>query len=623
MTQADPLLLYGTAQVPPQARLLAAGRLTAEFADGALANIRFDGVEIVRAIAWLVRDANWGTLAPRLSGLEIDQRDDGFDVRYDARCEGPGDQRIAYSAHIAAVADGRLSFSARYHAETEFIACRNGFCVLHPAALAGAPVTVTHTDGIVQRSTLPELVAPWQPFRNIRELAHPVAPGLAVTCRFDGDVFEMEDHRNWSDASFKTYVRPLALPWPYVLPPGESGQQRVDLRVDASGTPGACVPEADDAVSLALAPAGAVLPAIGLLVTPEETAATLERLDDLRALGPQHLLCHFDPCAGHGVPVLEGYARLAASYPCRTTLECVVPGVTTPAEELAAIAAQLAEAGFKPDGIALCPSVDRRSVPPGSPWPPCPALADIYRAARTVFPGTPIGGGMFSYFTELNRKRPPVGLLDWVTHATNPIVHAADDRSVMQTLEALPHITRSCRAIIGATPYRLGPVTLAMRQNPYGTHTVDNPDGRRIPMANGDPRSQARFGAAWLLGYAAQVAAAGLDVLTLGPLTGPRGLLGPAGRYPAFAIAAALASLAGRHALPVSSSAPDRVLALGASDGDRRELWAANLTGRVQRCRLPEAAGIRVALADAGPVPIMAGHVDLPPHACLHARWRA
>ena len=27
----------------------------------------------------------------------------------------------------------------------------------------------------------------------------------------------MEDQRNWTDASYKTYVRPLALPWPYTL----------------------------------------------------------------------------------------------------------------------------------------------------------------------------------------------------------------------------------------------------------------------------------------------------------------------------------------------------------------------------------------------------------------------
>ena len=100
-----------------------------------------------------------------------------------------------------------------------------------------------------------------------------------------------------------------------------------------------------------------------------------------------------------------------------------------------------------------------------------------------------LGGGMFSYFTELNRKRPPVALLDFVTHATNPIVHAADDDSVMETLEALPHITRSTRAIIGGGRYRIGPSTIAMRQNPYGARTMPNPrgerdrDGRRRPPA--------------------------------------------------------------------------------------------------------------------------------------------
>ena len=31
----------------------------------------------------------------------------------------------------------------------------------------------------------------------------------------EGDSWETEDHRNWTDASFKTYSRPLALPYPY------------------------------------------------------------------------------------------------------------------------------------------------------------------------------------------------------------------------------------------------------------------------------------------------------------------------------------------------------------------------------------------------------------------------
>ena len=94
---------------------------------------------------------------------------------------------------------------------------------------------------------------------------------------------------------------------------------------------------------------------------------------------------------------------------------------------------------------------------------------------------------MLSYFTELNRKRVPGRQLDFVTHCTCPIVHAADDLCVMQSLEALPFITRSVRAIYGDRPYRIGPSTIAMRQNPYGSATKDNPD--RCPHPHGQPRS--------------------------------------------------------------------------------------------------------------------------------------
>ena len=64
------------------------------------------------------------------------------------------------------------------------------------------------------KSRFPEEIDPQCPFQDIRALTHEVAPGVSATCRMEGDTFEMEDHRNWMDASYKTYVRPLALPWP-------------------------------------------------------------------------------------------------------------------------------------------------------------------------------------------------------------------------------------------------------------------------------------------------------------------------------------------------------------------------------------------------------------------------
>jgi hypothetical protein len=178
---------------------------------------------------------------------------------------------------------------------------------------------------------------------------------------------------------------------------------------------------------------------------------------------------------------------------------------------------------------------------------------------------------MLSYFTKLNRKRVPADRLDFITHCTNPIVHASDDLSVMQSLEALPFITRSARAIFGDKPYRIGPSTIPMRQNPYGSATKDNPDLVRIAMANRDPRHNAMFAAAWTVGYAARVAPAGLEQLVLSAFAGPFGLIAgtgepvaSAGKRPLFHIVGALARLAGLRSIAVETGDDSKIAIVAA-----------------------------------------------------------
>ena len=60
-------------------------------------------------------------------------------------------------------------------------------------------------------------------------MTHEPVPGVRATLRMEGDTWETEDHRNWSDASFKTYCRPLALPWPYTIPGGTEIRHTVTL----------------------------------------------------------------------------------------------------------------------------------------------------------------------------------------------------------------------------------------------------------------------------------------------------------------------------------------------------------------------------------------------------------
>ncbi|MBB4437656.1 MULTISPECIES: D-apionate lactonase [Rhizobium] len=587
----DAFQLYGTRLVETPPVRLRAGKLEADLANGNLRTIRYDGTEVLRAISYLVRDRDWGTYGPEIADLRIEQNDDRFAVAYRARCEGPDNTRLVIDIRITGSAD-RLDFEAEAITGTGFETNRCGFCILHPiVGVAGSPATIEHVDGQIVATRFPHLIEPWQPFKDMRAITHAVTPDVQAECRMEGDTFEMEDQRNWSDASYKTYVRPLALPWPYQIAANQPVRQKTSLVIrDISGATRHHPRVSGGAIKLELGARTGTMPDIGMIITPEEADASLSAKSVLMEIAPQELLFHFDPGAGHGVEAFRRFAAMATVHRGRSTLEIALPCKSAPSSEAAEIAHQMRLAEFKPDAIMISPSVDRQSTPPGSTWPDCPPLDEVYVAARAAFPGIRIGGGMLSYFTELNRKRVPDGQLDFVSHCTNPIVHAADDLSVMQTLEALPFITRSVRAIYGDRPYRIGPSTIPMRQNPYGSRTMDNPSGARIPMANRDPRHNGRFAEAFALGYAIRVLDADLECLTLSALSGPFGLIAgpgeptePGGRRPLFDTVRRLCQLAGTTWRECVSSSPSEVLSFVARDATGARLYVVNLTSEERK----------------------------------------
>jgi hypothetical protein len=168
---------------------------------------------------------------------------------------------------------------------------------------------------------------------------------------------------------------------------------------------------------------------------------------------------------------------------------------------------------------------DLKSFQPNTPRPWGPTYEEMASAARAAFPGVPLGGGMLSFFTELNRKRPPQGVFDFITHTACPIVHSADDISVMETLESLPWIIASTRAMIGTSPYHMGPTSIPCRDNPYGAKVAANPDNGRVCLSDMDPRQRGLFAAAWSLGLVAAAAKGKLDAVSLGAVTGAQGLI--------------------------------------------------------------------------------------------------
>lgn len=613
----DLLRLYGTNEREPESRTLVAGDLSVTLQDGNLRTLRFRGHEVLRAVAFLVRDKDWGTCSAAISDLRIEAAGQGFSVSYKARFAAPSGAHLACAIKIAGT-EKAIDFAADCVSDADFETARAGFVVLHPViGVAGQPVTIRHGDGNVEHAHWPDQIEPWQPFKEISAITHQVAPGISAVTEFVGDIFEMEDQRNWTDGSYKTYVRPLALPWPYRVPEGKPFSQKVVVAIEAAND---AAPAADTsgAITLRLTPTSRRFPEIGVGLRPECLAQERATLGVLQTIGARHLIAHFDPGAGHGLPALKGYAELAERSGHKVTLEVAVPCKGSLNAEMAELAALVRDAGLVLDTLFVCPAVDRQSTPPGSIWPDCPPLEDVYAAARAAFPGVRLGGGMMSYFTELNRKRVPGDLIDYVSHCTNPIVHAADDLSVMQTFEALRFVVSSTRAIYGEKPYRIGPSTIAMRQNPYGSATKDNPSGGRIPMANVDARHNGQFGAAWTLAYAATVATTGLEVLTLSTLAGSFGLVAREGEptaqgalRPLAHVLARLGAFTGQAVHAVETSRPDAVLGLASKDC----LLLANITPEVQTVILPSLP--RAVTLIGGDVLPVAEQVFLPPYGCV------
>jgi D-apionolactonase len=598
--------LCGTEDVDPPSRKLTAGPLTAELENGQLRYIALNGVEVLRSIAFLVRDQNWGTYTPRIDSLSVDEEAGSFAVEYKAVC-ADDNRRLDYQVRITGSSDGVLAFDAVATPQTDFVTNRTGFVVLHPAGLAGQKLRVTHIDGREEETLFPERISPSQPVLDIRALSHEVAPGLWATCRMEGDAFEMEDQRNWTDASYKTYVRPLALPWGYTLPKGSRNEQSVRLSFPGVGV--ARSAEASDAVVIELGrDLSYCMPELGVALPHEELEPPSAAVDVLYALKPRFFVCHADLRDNPAPSGFEGMRQAAEAAAAKIVLEVVVPDEADAIASLEPVAAAAKRVRLEIDSIVVSSASDLKSWQPGSKRPEKPTVEELAAAARLVFPGTKVGGGMLSTFTEFNRKRPKAELFDFITHTTCSIVHAADDRSVMETLETLPAIISSTRAMIGEKPYRIGPSAIAARLNPYGKGVLDNPANGRVCLTNNDPRHRGLFNAAWTLGYVAACAYGGVTSVAVGALAGPLGFihkrtadhpqpyfdsLDGHAVYPAFHVMTGLARGVGCNLIETKLSEPRKAAALAWRDGASIVLWLANLTAEPLAFRLGGFEGAR------------------------------
>ncbi|WP_019180764.1 hypothetical protein [Microbacterium yannicii] len=547
------------------------GAWSIEVRDDEFADISYEGHVVLRSARAVVRDHNWDT--PPLLVDRVDTSD--LAVTLHVRCEELGaDLRGIVRAEVRR--PDRLVVLTDLESGADFSTNRTGLVVLHPPGLAGEALRIQHPGGDVEQTRFPAGISPHQPAIDIAGLAWNDA-GLAVDLRFEGDVFEMEDQRNWTDASYKTYSRPLSLPFPYRLAAGERVVQTIAITVAGS----APAPADDDVVRIVLEP-GTPFPAIAV-----SAASAPDPAPGVAAHGSA-VIVELDLATRNWRAALERAASAGLPLDVRFVLaDDDHTRITDDARALAGLPLVRVTA-FWPTGpsrhVSDAAAVDLLRE----------ALADAGVTADVV-------GGARSHFTELNREhhRLPDDL-DGVVFSATPLFHSLSTAQLVESLPMQRLVATQAVEIADGLPVHIGPISLRPHFNDVATVPPPMPphDDLRAGYGSalidaGDARLAAPEAAAWTVASAAALAVPGVATLAYFEEWGDRGIRASDGSpRPVAEAVTALAGLSGASALRGSS--PDGLVWAVGARGDAGDIvLVANLDRHERRVEVEVADGGR------------------------------
>lgn len=533
----------------------------AEFDD-----VSYHGVLVARSIRLVVRDEDWGTLPMLLDSTEPSSgvvASGGLILRGRAGAAG---NTCAWTLTLT-IDDADLRVEARVEATSTFRRNRLGLIVLHPPALAGTPVTVEHPDGSRTSTVFPERISPHQPAANIRALSWRGSgdDGRAVdsVLRFSGDVFEMEDQRNWTDASFKTYSTPLAEPFPVELTAGTVVEQAVEVHSETAVARGSTTSD-------------------GRAATPNHARVTFEPADAARQLPVVTTSVSSGPVAGP--PIAPAYGPLLTELdPGHATWRAILDRAGAEAggrpldlrlvvgrgDEVDPVLDHLLDAGI---AVATIGVFDRRShLSEPELLGDVQGRLDLRGIAATLL------GGTRAHFTELNRNVDR--LAGWrgpLAFSITPFMHDRGGYQLVESIAMQRLVVREALDIAHGRPLHIGPITLGARFNAVATSApwvpqsdgIDEGFGAEMVTGATDPRQAAPSLGAWVLASVAALAVRGVASLSYFEASGDRGLVGSDGQPTAAAhVLEQIAELSGGATAPLSADHPAIVgLAVAGTD---------------------------------------------------------
>ena len=486
-----------------------------------LADVTFRGTLVLRAVRFVVRDHDWRTADDTVLTRTVDGDEERIRIETSARYDGV---EVVRTVLEVTVDDDTLRVAAVGMVTRAFRRNRIGLVVLHPPTLAGQPLTVRHPSGGSTATAFPSWIAPHQPAVDVAGLDWATGP-VALSLDLTGDVFETEDQRNWTDASFKTYSTPLAEPFPIAITPGTTVRQGLTLRVTAGGPAGGPGTRPGGAASPAPDLATLDGPAPGAVVTPPPTlqllagsAPVAARPDDADLLRGFPILVEPTLGAPNVEAVLASARRDAGGAPLDVRFVTDDPVLLRAAIDAVLEGGPVARVGaFDPVSHVTTPALQR-------------ALREAVAAVGAL----EVVAGTRAHFTELNRSIAVFSGWDGpLTCSVTPQMHDRSPEQVTESIRMQRWVVTSASRLAVGRALHVGPVTLRPRWNAVATAptrvvadaTVEHGYGpETVPDAT-DPAQHTPAAGRWFADAVRALTVPGVASITLAEAWGPRGFV--------------------------------------------------------------------------------------------------
>jgi len=454
---------------------LNAGPLTLEYSEGSLWNIRLSDEEAIRRIYLVFQDINWTSRPFEILEEKWNIADDHFSAELELR--GSKDaENFQAKLQIVGSSAGEIKYGFSGSSTADFMRNRLGLCLLHPIAnLAGKSCKLILSGGTKVISEFPNDISPSQPFKNLSGISHTLNNGQTLEVKFKGEVFETEDHRNWSDASYKTYCTPIELPFPVKVSKGDQIEQ--EFNISLSGEASRVQKPAQSKVTISVSELEVSLPDIGVNISEDYSE---NDHDEFSEIGIGHLRLNLDLDEASKAN-FTGAVKLSKKLGLKLDLALKATSVNQITEflhsnkELTTVVRNL-----------LIFSKTHKVTP-----------AEFIATARECLgPEKIISAGTDLYFTEINRGSAVVPGVNQINFSLNPQVHSFDDRTLIQNLATQEVIAVNAARIAGSKGISVGPITLRPRFNPNATQPDRDFSNTALP-ASVDIRQRTWFNEAW------------------------------------------------------------------------------------------------------------------------------